>query len=81
MLSDVSVEDTTSIGANVETAVNAWITRDDVHAGRAEPMSGVVDLNPWKSLSQDILLKRSYKPTFDTCIIGAEVSSGTAINS
>jgi len=48
---DISIEDTASISADIDTPVDAWITREDVPIECAEPMSGVVDLDPWKRFS------------------------------
>ena len=52
----ISIEDTPSIGPDVDTPVNAWITGDDVGTDRSEPMSGVVDLEPWKRVNRGIPL-------------------------
>jgi hypothetical protein len=48
---DISIEDAASISADIETPVNAWIAGDGVETDRPEPMSGVVDLDPWKRFS------------------------------
>jgi len=46
---DISIEDTAPISADIDTPVDAWITGEDGPC--AEPMSGVVDLDPWKRFS------------------------------
>ena len=53
---DISIENTPSISPDVDTPVNAWITGDGVGIDRSEPMSGVVDLDPWKRFSYGILV-------------------------
>ena len=53
---DISIEDTSPISSDVDTPVNAWITGDESTLDLSEPMSGVVDLDPWKRVSWGILL-------------------------